>query len=359
MTAKLRVGVVGAGFIATRGHIPAFKRHPQTEVAAICDLVAERARAVADEFDIPRIFTDYKEMLHEADLDIVTVCTPNAFHAPVSIAALEAGAHVLCEKPMAPTVEDARKMVETARRTGRKLTIGFHNRFRPEAQVLKTYIDAGDLGKIYYATVSMLRRSGIPGYGSWFTNKDLAGGGALIDNGVHGLDMALWFMGHPRPVAVLGATYAEFGPRRKGLGSWGADILPGKQRFDVEDLAAAMVRFENGATLMLETSWAGYSSGTQRLRVLGREAGAEIELSYPIDQGRLRLFADMHERPVEILPDLGRPTLSPNDIQVESFVSAILNDTEPYTTPEQGLMATQVIEGIYQSAESGQPFVWD
>lgn len=359
MTTKLRVGIVGAGFIAIRGHLPAYQNHPQTEVVALCDVNEARARAVADEHGIPRVFTDYHQMLETAELDIVTVCVPNALHAPVTIAALEAGAHVLCEKPMALTVSEAKAMLTAAERTGRKLAVGFHNRFRPESQALKTFVDQGTLGRIYYATVSLLRRSGIPGYGSWFTNKELAGGGALIDNGVHGLDLALWLMGHPRPVSVQGATFSEFGPRRKGLGGWGADIYEGEQRFDVEDLAVAMVRFATGATLTIQTSWAGYGAPEDRLRLFGRQGGAEIDLSYHDAERRLRLFTDLHDHPVEITPDLRGPAVSPHERQVANFVDSILQDQEPLVTPQQGLLVIQIVENVYRSAETGREVILD
>lgn len=358
MSTKLRVGIVGAGFIATRGHLPAYQRHPQAEVVALCDVNGDRARAVAEEFGVPHVFSDYRQMLQAARLDVVTVCVPNALHAPVTIAALELGAHVLCEKPMAITVADAEAMAAAAERAGRNLTIGFHNRFRPQSQTLKGFVDQGLLGEIYYARVSMLRRSGIPGYGSWFTNKELAGGGGLIDSGVHGLDLALWIMGHPRPVAVVGVTFSEFGPRRKGLGGWGSDIYEGQRRFDVDDLAAAMIRFENGAALAIEASWAGYSSSGERLRFFGRDGGAEIDMSYRDVERPLRLFTDLHENPVEIIPSVDRPSVPAHGRQIEDFVDSIVHDRQPLTTPEQGVLITRIIEGIYRSAETGREVVF-
>lgn len=359
MPAKLRVGIVGTGFIATRAHLPAFQHHPQTEVVALCDVNEDRARGVAEKFGVPQVFSDYRQMLQTADLDLVTVCTPNALHAPVTIAALEAGAHVLCEKPMAITTADAKAMAAAAGRTGRKLTIGFHNRFLPPSQALKDFVDQGFLGEIYYARVSLLRRTGIPGYGSWFTNKDLAGGGGLIDIGVHGLDLALWFMGHPRPVSVVGVAYSEFGPRRKGLGGWGSDIYEGQQRCDVDDLAAAMVRFEDGAALTIEATWAGYSRSGQILQFFGREGGAELSMSYREGESPLRLFTDLHERPVEITPSLDRPSASAHDRQLETFVRSIIHGEELRTTPQQGVLVTRIIEGIYRSAATGREVLFD
>jgi len=373
-TDKLRVGVIGAGFIAERGHLPGYQCHPQTEVVAICDPNEERAHKVAQEYGIRHVFADHRRMLETEHLDLVSVCTPNALHAPATIAALEAGAHVLCEKPMALTVAEAKTMIETAERVGRKLTVGFHNRFRPECQILKNLAEQGTLGEIYYARVSMLRRSGIPGYGSWFTNKKLAGGGSLMDSGVHGLDLVLWLMEQPRPVSVLGVTFREFGSRGQGLGGWGADIYGGLQQFDVDDLAVAMIRFENGAVLMLEISWAGHSISCEWLQLLGKDGGAELDLD-PSEGGTcLRVFTSLHDQPVDIIPEVPKialdsqflashPALSafPNmkflgahQKKIEDTVDSIVHNRAPLVTPQQALLVTQLLESIYKSAETGR-----
>ncbi len=362
MSTKLRAGIVGAGFIGELGHLPGYQDHPRTEVVAICDTNEDRARTFANKHSIPRIFTDYGEMLSSAELDVVSVCVPNALHAPVAMAALDAGVHVMCEKPMTIRVEEARAMAAAAERSGCKLTLAFHNRFRPSSQALKRFADEGMLGEIYYATVSLLRRSGIPGYGSWFTNKELAGGGALIDAGVHGLDLALWIMGHPRPVSVVGVTFSEFGPRRKGLGGWGADIYEGEQRFDVEDLASAMIRFENGAVITLEASWAGYAAGSGRLQFFGREGGAEVDMAHRDPERELRLFTDWHAQPVESIPDLphiDNPFLWSHAKKIKHFVTSIIEGGEPLVTPQQGVLITEIVQAIYKSAKTGQEVRFD
>lgn len=353
-THKIRVGVAGAGFVTARGHIPAYKRLPNVSVEAICDLNRERAQQVAAQFDIPHVFTDYEEMLAKVELDLVSVGTPNRFHAPHTIAALEKGCHVLCEKPMALTSDEARAMAEAARRNRRKLTLGLHFRYRPETLVLKPMIDAGELGDIYYARATMMRRAGIPGYGSHFTNKDLAGGGCLYDIGVHVLDWTLYFMGHPEPVAVSGKTFAEFGPRRQKLGGWGADILPGPARFDVDDLAVAIVKFANGATLFLEAAWAYHGRAEERVQLAGRAGGAEI---YPALLGQttaLRVYKDWDDRPLDITPEIPRFEVSQQARQIEDFVNHLDDDQPPVVTPEQGVIVTRILEGIYRSAETGE-----
>ncbi|GAB4521702.1 MAG: Gfo/Idh/MocA family oxidoreductase [Anaerolineae bacterium] len=351
---KVRVGVVGAGFVTVRGHIPAYKRLDNVSVEAICDINGDRARAVAEQFGIPHVFTDFDEMLNTLEFDLISIGTPNRFHAPQTIAALEKGCHVLCEKPMALTVEEAQAMAEASRRTGRKLTLGLHHRYRPEALALKPMCEAGELGEIYYARATMMRRAGIPGYGSHFTNKELAGGGCLYDIGVHILDLTMYFMGFPEPVSVSGQTFSVFGPQRKKLGGWGADILPGKARFDVDDMATALVKFANGAVLHLEVAWAFHGRSEERVQLVGTEGGAEI---YPALFGResaLRVYRDWNDRALDIIPELPRFEASQQARQIEDFVNHLDDPTPPVVTPEHGVILTRILSGIYRSAETGE-----
>jgi predicted dehydrogenase len=351
---KYKAAVIGAGMIPVRGHIPAYKRLENVNLVAICDINAARAQEVAEAADIPNVYTDYREMLAEEDLDLVSVCTPNVFHAEMSIAALKSGANVICEKPMALTYSDAQAMVEAAEEAGKQLTIAFTQRPRPEMSLLHQYAEEDRFGDIYYVKAQYLRRSGIPGYGSWFTNRDLAGGGATYDIGVHFLDLALWIMGHPKPISVTASTYAEFGPRAKGLGGWGADILEPPQRFDVDDFLTCHVKFENGATLVLEVSWAAYLQSGHRLQILGTEMGADFYPSlYGADQP-LRLYDDMNDEQIEIIPERPRPSdLSGHQALVEDWVKH-LDDKEAPVPAWHGAMSVQILEAAFQSAESGE-----
>ncbi len=355
----LRVAVIGAGFVATKGHLPALARNRDTQVVALVDVNAARAAEAAQVFNIPAVYADYVEMLREVAPDLVIVGTPNLYHAPVSVDALNAGAHVLCEKPMALTVADAQAMADTARRNNRLLTIGVHNRFRPEAELLKRIIDDGQLGRVYYAKVSLFRRRGIPGFGSWFTNKDLAGAGALFDIGVHMVDLAVWLMGSPRPVSVMGATYSEFGPRGLGLGGWGADApasghVPQGARFDVDDLAAGMVRFDNGATLMVDISWAGHVPSEERLQILGTDAGAELHIPdrFGSTAPPLKLYHDFAGQPMESFPSIpGLPGgESPQSRQLANIVAAIRGEALLRTTAAQCVEITAILAALQDSA---------
>jgi predicted dehydrogenase len=357
MDGTLRAGIIGAGFITVRGHVPGYRAAGGVEIIALCDLNEQRAQTVAQEIGIPHVYTDYREMLATEKLDIVSVCSPNAFHAQMTIDALTAGAHVLCEKPMALTYADACSMIDAARRSRRVLTVGFHNRYRPEMVAAKAIVGKGGLGEIYYVRASMLRRRGIPGYGSWFTNKELAGGGALMDIGCHITDLALWLMGHPKPTTVVGSIYAHFGPRGKGLGTWGSDHYPLGARFDVDDLATALVRFENGATLGIEASWAGHGTDGQRLQLFGTEGGIEYNDKLFGAESPLRFFSEdggeLREEPI----DVPKESRTAYESEVSDWVRRLREGQPPVTTPEEAAMAVMIIESVYRSAATGREVV--
>jgi len=353
MSTNLQAGIIGAGAIATHGHIPGYLAADGVEIVALCDVNAERAVEVARKEGIPRTYAHYEEMLDKESLDLVSVCSPNAFHEPMAIAAMKAGAHVICEKPMALTHEEALQMVETSRACRRSLTVGHHMRYQPATVKAREVIDSGALGDIYYAKASYLRRNGIPGYGSWFTNKDLAGGGALMDIGCHMLDLVLWLMGNPEPVQVVASTYAEFGPLAKGLGTWGVDHYGAGTRFDVDDLATALVRLANGATLLLEASWATHGSQGQRFQLFGTQGGLELNAAaYGVDTP-LCLFGEEDGQLTEELlhlPDIGARG---HQALIPAWIEALRAGAEPLIRPEQAATVVQIIEAAYQSAASG------
>lgn len=345
-------GIIGAGFISVRGHVPGYRSVPGVEVVALCDIKEGRARAAADELCIPRAYTDYREMLRRESLDLVSVCAPNALHARMAMDALEAGAHVLCEKPMALTYADACAMVETSRRTGRSLTVGFHTRYRPEMVAAKEVVQGGGLGGIYYARASMLRGRGIPGYGSWFTNKDLAGGGAMMDIGCHILDLALWLLDHPKPLTVSAMTYAEFGPKARGLGTWGADHHPPGARFDVDDLTTAFVRFEGGLSLVVDASWAIHGPGGHRVQLFGTEGG--LEFNERFGRGELvHLFVQGEDGLSEKVVEYPEAEGTPYQREIGDWVRTIQEGKPPTVTAEQAAEVVQIVEGVYRSAENG------
>ncbi len=356
MTKKTwRVAMIGAGGIVQWGHIPAFQKMENVEIVAICDVNGERAKTVAAEAGIPGVYTDYKVMLAEVKPDLAVVATPNVFHKPMTLAALEAGCHVLCEKPLAITYADALEVVERAEALGKVLTVGTHYRWSGAMQAAKHQVDAGFFGEIYAVRTVYSRRSGIPGYGSWFTNNDLAGGGSLFDIGVHGLDKALYLMGYPKPLTVTGVTYAKFGPRGKGLGGWGIDKqkpTPGA-RYDVDDLALAFVRFENGATLQLQAAWASNMPDDQSVELFGTEGGARIS-----GASDFQLFTEVNDAPVNMVQPVPQDKTGSNTKQISDLIQYLDGDADaPLVTGRQILVGVQILDAIYKSAASGREVV--
>jgi predicted dehydrogenase len=354
MKDKIKVGVIGCG--VGRFHLAGYSKLPNVEVMALAGLDEARCQQLAAEYGIPRLFTDYRDLLALPEIDAVSVCVPNCLHAPVATAALAAGKHVLCEKPLAATVAEGEAIVAAARRARRKLMVSFNYRFRGDSQTLQRHIAAGGLGEVYYVKAGWLRRSGIPGIGSWFTCQAEAGGGPLIDLGVHVLDLALWFLGYPEIVAVSGATYAKFGPRGKGF--WGGDRFPpGTAGCDVEDLATAFVRLAGGATMAVETSWASYTSAGDdyHVHLFGDEGGAELTVRNYTQKDTLRFFGELAGVPTETRPLY--PEMGSHEAAIRHFVECLVEDREPAASGEQGLAVLRLIAAIYQSAATGREVV--
>lgn len=351
-----RVAIIGAGTVVQLGHIPFLRAIPNASIEALVDVNGERAAQVAAEANIPQVFTDYNEMLAQVQPDVVVVATPNVFHKPMTLAALAAGAHVLCEKPLALTHADAKEMLAAAEAAGKILTVGTHYRWSDPVRAAKAHVDGGFFGEIYAARTVWHRRAGIPGYGSWFTNKDLAGGGALLDIGIHALDRALFLMGYPEPATVTGATFAKFGPRGMGLGGWGVEhAAPSSNaRFDVDDLAWAFVRFKNGAVLQFQVAWATHLDNQFFTEIYGTEGGARMG-----DKEGIELFKDLNGQAVTIDPEIPTTKDSSYGRLVQNFIRYLDGDpTARIITPRESLIAVQIIEGILRSAETGREVVF-
>lgn len=342
MSNTLRIGIIGSGGIARYAHIPGYKAQKGVEIVALCDVVLDRAAEVAQEFDIPRWYGSYQELLDNEKLDAVSICTPNVAHHETTIAALQAGLHVLCEKPMAMSLCEAQEMAAAARRTGKVLQVGLHWRFTGEAQTLKRFIDAGEMGEIYYGEATCMRRRGIPGWGV-FTQKALQGGGALIDIGVHTLDHTMWLMGNPRPVAVSGMTYTAFGKRSDVVSTW-APWDPAK--FDVDDMGVALVRFEGGASLILRASWAAnIEKAFEETRILGTHGGAYMS--------PLRIFREMHGALVDISP-ASIPNIKPHTAEIAHFIACVRGECACAVELDSVLQTQAVLDAIYRSSETGR-----
>ncbi len=342
MVGRLKMGVIGLGM--GRGHARGYHSHPQADLVAICDMDVGRLQEVQSELDVPRTYTDAEKMFCAEELDGVSIAVPNKYHAPLTIAALKHGLHVLCEKPMAMTVKEAERMNAAATKASRSLMINFSFRFTEAAYALKQQVDAGVVGDIYFGRSVWHRRRGIPRFGGWFGIKELSGGGPLIDLGVHRLDLALWLMGYPEPVTVTGSTYDRI-----------AQPLAKKERkqFDVEDLACGLVKFANGATLILEASWA-----------LHQQEREHMTTNLYGDRGGLvhRNTAGGYDFTAEIFTDEDGDQFSKRldwrsgstPSSYHEFVNSILEQRAPMATGEQGIKVMKILEGIYKSASSGR-----
>lgn len=338
---KIRVGIIGGGGIAQGVHIANYKKHSEVELVAIADVNEGIVKKNIEDHGFKHGFSDFNEMLEKVELDAVSICTPNKFHAEATIAALKAGCHVMCEKPPAMTAAEAKAMESAAIESGKILTYGFMYRYTSQAQILKRFIDAGELGNIYAGKITAMRRSGIPGWGV-FTNKELQGGGPLIDIGVHMLDLGLYLMGYPKPKQVMGVTYRELGTR-PGTSIWAPWDY---KNYSVEDMAMAMIQFENGATLHLETSFIVHTKeGEMNVRLHGTEGGCSYS---PVG-----IFQDKHGTLVDITP-AHIPERNGHQAEIEAFVHAILGKGEVLSHASEGVIVQQIIESIYRSAETGQ-----
>ncbi|MDF2670815.1 MAG: oxidoreductase [Paenibacillus sp.] len=353
--AKLRIGIIGTGGIANGKHMPSLQKLDQVEMVAFCDIVEERAVKAANEYgsEGAKVYTDYRELLKDGSIDVIHVCTPNYNHAEISVAAMEAGKHVMSEKPMAITSAEARSMVDASKRTGKKLTVGYNNRFRPDSQHLKKVCEAGQLGEIYYAKAHAIRRRAVPTWGV-FLDEEKQGGGPLIDIGTHALDLTLWMMDNYKPVSVTGSVYHKLGSRPNSANAWGPWD---PEKFTVEDSAFGYIKMENGATIVLESSWALNTLDVKEAKttLCGTDGGADME-----DGLRLNgeSFSRMYEQEVNLkaggVAFFSGSAESASDLEMHLWVQAILNDTEPVVKAEQALVVTEILEAIYESAKTGK-----
>ena len=340
---KLRVGVIGLGM--GRGHAMGYQAHPAAEVVALADIDEARLKAVGKELSVKNLYPSAEEMLKTEQLDVVSVATPNKYHCPLTIAALRAGCHVLCEKPMAMNAEEARQMLDAAGQAGRRLMINFSFRFNDVAQALKAEVDAGALGDVYFARTVWLRRRGLPRFGGWFGQKELSGGGPLIDLGVHRIDLALWLMGYPKPVWVMGSAYDHIASdlaRKEG------------KAFDVEDFAVGLVKFDNGATLEAEASWASYIGERELMetRLLGTKGGL---LYKNIGEGyefEAQVFSERSGYHWDgRLHSVGTTAKG----AMHCFIESIVTDKPHIATGEEGLIVMEFLDALYKSAATGEP----
>ena len=361
MNKKVKVGIIGCGGIANGKHIPNLSKLPDVELVAFCDLIESKAVAARDKFGKPdaMIFTDYKELLKVPEIEVVHVLTPNKEHADISIDALYAGKDVMCEKPMAKTAADAKRMLDAAHKTGKKLTVGYQHRQKPEAICAKKMIENGELGEIYYAKAYATRRRATPNWGV-FLNSEEQGGGPVIDIATHSLDLTLYLMNNYEPKMVIGKTHKLL-ENPEEANAWGT---AGVKETDLEESACAFVLMKNGATILVETSWAlntndpikegscvlcgtkgGLSIINDKLTVNTVKYGCLMDTNVTATTAGVDFYAGL------------KPTSGLTE--AINWIAAVKNDTAPVVRPEQAYVVSQILEAIYTSSKTGKPVYFD
>lgn len=366
MSEKLKIGIIGCGGIAEGKHFPALSHQSsRAEMVAFCDLIPERAEKAAKQYGTPdaRVYTDYRELLAEKEIEVVHVLTPNVSHCELTVAALEAGKHVMCEKPMAATTSDAQKMLDAQKKSGKLLTIGYQNRYRQDSQVLKKMCEAGQLGEIYYARAQAIRRRGVPTWGV-FPNKALQGGGPLIDIGTHTLDLTLWMMDNYEPYSVMGASFEKLGRLLKP-GEQGNGFTPwDNEDYQVEDSAFGFVTMKNGAVIVVETAWALniLDVGEAKTTLCGTKAGADMNDGLRINH--IVFDKQTVTRPETTTPSgvaffEGAAVMNESDFECTVWLDAVQGKGELLVKPEQAFVVTRILDAIYESARTGKPVYLD
>ena len=361
--AKLKIGIIGCGGIANGKHMPSLSTCADAEMVAFCDIIVERAKAAAEKFGIPgaAVYEDYHELLAREDIDVVHVLTPNHMHAEISIAALKAGKHVMCEKPMAKTAAEAKAMVEAAKESGRKLSIGYQTRSDPAYQVARRLIKSGAIGDVYYVKAPSLRRRGVPTWGV-FLDKEKQGGGPMIDIGTHSIDAALFVIGNYDVESVTGSVNYKLADEVKdnGWGMW----KPGE--FTVEDSAMGFIKFKNGCTMYVEASWAlNFVTGSCPT-FCGTKGGIELRGGKVYLNGeRANLVGEQKCFEEEYQPTMNDhdkfkgEKLNNEQYEAHSWIDSILNDTPQPVQPEEAYTVSRIIEAIYESAKTGKTIYFD
>ncbi|WP_261300821.1 Gfo/Idh/MocA family protein [Paenibacillus andongensis] len=346
---KVRIAVIGAGSISEM-HLKSYQNNSDAELYAICDLNEERAKAKAEKYGITRIYTDYKELLADPVIDAVSICTWNNSHAPISIAALDAGKNVLTEKPLCKTVGEALAVEEAVRRSGKTLQVGFVRRYASNTRIIKSFLENDELGEIYYAKASCIRRLGNPG--GWFSDVERSGGGPLIDVGVHVIDLCWYLMGRPKVKSVSGNTYKKLGNRAnvKNLAFYKAADYDASHN-TVEDMANALIRFENGASILVDVSFTLHAKEDElTVKLYGDKGGAELE-------PQLSIVTEKHDTILNLTPQINNLSfdfVAGFQDEINYFIEVCQGKKETISPVQDGVEMMKILCGIYESSEKGE-----
>ncbi|MCY7413600.1 MAG: Gfo/Idh/MocA family oxidoreductase [Salinibacterium sp.] len=351
--APLRVGVIGLGIGAV--HVAAFSGIPGVEVIALAGKEPDRQHELGEQYGVANLFEHWEDLVALDDVDVVSIATPNLLHHPIALAALAAGKHVFCEKPLALDTAQAREMVDSAIAHDRVLEVAFNHRHRADVQFARSYIETEGIGRVYHSRASWKRRSGIPGLHSWFTNPAMAGGGALIDLGPHVLDSLLFLLGEPRVVAVSAVTHGELGRAGYGAMDRGEQMASNTGAFEVEDLASALFRLNDGSSVAFEISWAGHSVDDEDISIelLGVEGGIRLFIPRYKSEDTLRIYRDFSGVPLTIAPDVAVHGGDHARV-INAFVEVVRSGHWTEHRGQYALHRTAVLDACYRSAAEGR-----
>jgi predicted dehydrogenase len=344
---RIRLGIIGAGNIGNV-HMNVFKQlADDVTLAGVTDVFAPLAQARAKEHGIDKVYESAETLIADPAIDAVVIAVSNEWHAPIAVKALQAGKHVMLEKPMAINVASAKEIVQAQRESGKVVMIPHQLRWEWLSLQVKEQAEKGALGRIYHAKAGWVRRKGIPGWGTWFTQMAKSGGGPLIDLGVHMLDLSLYLMGNPKPVSVFGSTYAEFGPKKRGIGTWGKPDWNGI--YDVEDLATALIKLDNGATLSLDVSWAALTDTDEQpyVHLFGSEGGASIRGT------KGKLMSELFDRKADVELEVPANDEGSRIRMSRHFVECIRENKQPLTSVMTGFTNNLILDAIYESSRTG------
>lgn len=347
----MKVAVIGCGTIANSAHIPGYMQNPKAEIKYFCDIIPERADNAVTKYGTGTAVYDYREILHDPELTAVSVCTPNKMHKSITIDFLRAGKHVLCEKPAARTLSEALEMQQTQHETGMVLNIGVVNRFNAAVNAIKQRVDAGELGQLYHVYISFRSHRSIPGLGGAFTTKDIAGGGVLIDWGVHFLDLVMYCLGDPAPLTVTGQAYSRLGADMRGYvyeNMWaGPPDYAGV--YDVEDFITGMVRTK-GPTFTINGAWAqNIGENEMFIDFLGDKAG--IRLRYG---GDYTLYGIKDGKLSQEIPEIPGFETNMFDTEINAFVDCIESGIKLPSHIDTAIVTARIMQALYDSSERGR-----
>jgi len=352
--AKMKIAVIGCGTIANNAHIPAYMKNDKVEIKYFCDIILEKAQKAVEKYGCGTAIADYKTILEDEEIVGVSVCTPNRMHSVISCDCLRAGKHVLCEKPAARVYSEALEMQKVAHETGKVLNIGVVNRFNTAVNMIRDKINAGELGNIYQVNVNFSVQRSIPGLGGAFTTKAIAGGGALIDWGVHYLDIVMYCCNDPEPLTASGKAYSVLGCDMRNYvfeRMWAQDTLDYNGTYDVDDSVTAFIR-TSGPAITLNGAWARNIGPSETfIDFLGDKAG--IRLQYG---GNFTVYGTKDGKLYSETPEF--KAVPHFEAEINAFVECLETGAHICSNIDKAVLTSKIMQGIYDSSDSGKEVVF-